>query len=120
MVRLNARRRKAAAAAVEPVALTDLTIQASPYQIDLSGSLRTDYGRLQAGLFAVCAALHPGAQKTLAVVSICISPPPSRPLHLHCSVTGTPRRALLNSEHRCNSQMVHVPAAGRRTDVSRV
>ena len=77
MVRLNARRRKAAAA-VEPVAVTDLTIQASPYQIDLSGSLRTDYGRLQAGLFAVCAALHPGAQKTLAVVYDLRPPPPPR------------------------------------------
>ena len=89
MVRLNARRRKAAAA-VEPVAVTDLTIQASPYQIDLSGSLRADYGRLQAGLFAVCAALHPGAQETLAVVSICFPPP------LHSVVTVQRYRAMLD------------------------
>ena len=77
MVRLGRARRKAAAA-VEPVSTVDLTIRACPNQIELTSCQRADYGRLQAGLFAVSAALHPGAQKTLAVVS----PPPPPPLCL--------------------------------------
>ena len=119
MVRLNARRRKAAAA-VEPVAVTDLTIQASPYQIDLSGSLRTDYGRLQAGLFAVCAALHPGAQKTLAVVYDLRPPPPPGTPPSAVSPPGpcsSAKPVLLTSTQQPTA---YAPAAGRRTDVSRV